>query len=153
MRKAKKVPFWLKAIGVKWWFAGAVCYFVVMGLGHYFSDGLDVLVLSGLLLGAVTDILAQPILRALENIEGESKAFMLFPFPVKAVWTLFCNLAYYLALVFAVNGVYTLLNMGKMLIGIEPLLFATLAVGLDFAVIGVKNLLARALRKRRKSEV
>ena len=57
-------PFWLKALFIKFWFFGLVCYFVLMGLGTLFvgEDGnisvqksWDLYVLCGLVCGVVVD--------------------------------------------------------------------------------------------------
>jgi len=60
-----RVPAWLKALLVKWWFAGMVCFFFVWGLG--ISDSLDLMVLVGAVLGIVVDALVNPLFRYMET--------------------------------------------------------------------------------------
>ena len=48
--KLSAIPVWLKALLIKWWFAGAVCWFIDIGLGAYLVDGLDTVVATGLVL-------------------------------------------------------------------------------------------------------
>lgn len=37
--KLSRIPVWLKAFFIKFWFAGAVCYFIMFGI--QFADALD----------------------------------------------------------------------------------------------------------------
>ena len=66
-----RIPAWIKAFFVKWWFAGAVCYFIMWGLQNYVSDPLDLIVLTGVILGLVVEILVNPLLRYMERGEKE----------------------------------------------------------------------------------
>ena len=68
---------WLKAVLIKAWFGGVVCYFVVWGLGIYVHDQLDLLLIAGIALGFVTDLIPEgayvcacgpePMLKAVYN--------------------------------------------------------------------------------------
>ena len=54
---------WVKAILIKMWFAGSVCFFIFWGLSSYVPARLDLLLVFAVALGVVTDILTNNILR------------------------------------------------------------------------------------------
>lgn len=163
--KLSKLPVWLKALFIKWWFAGLVCYFVNMGLGTYFqsdSQQTDLFFLSGLVLGLVTELFVNPIFRMLESDDKEYNNYMMFPFPFKAYWTFFTNLIYYLAVLIVVNFMYLGLNQFIVLcggsatsihVGVEPLLYATFAVIADMAFIGIKDLIVHIIKRKNKMKL
>lgn len=162
------MPFWVKAILIKFWFFGLVCYFVLMGLGTLFvgDDGtttwqqsLDLYVLCGLVTGIVVDCLVNPIFRMMESDRKEYNYFMMFPFPFKKFWTFFSNLAYYLVVMTGVALLYELI-FGVFSIsefsGIEPLGFGLACLIVDMALIGIKDLcvflIKRAVKKTREKK-
>ena len=89
-----RVPTWLKALFVKFWFAGAVCYFIMWGL--HITDSLDRAVLVGFVLGVIVELFVNPIFRFMESDRKEFNPYMMFPFPFKAYWTFFTNIIYYI---------------------------------------------------------
>lgn len=153
-----RIPAWIKAFFVKWWFAGAVCYFIMWGLQNYVSDPLDLIVLTGVILGLVVEILVNPLLRYMERGEREYDNYIMFPFPFKAYWTFFTNVIYYVLVAACVNlcyfGLNELINAvsgTQGITGVEPLLFGTFCVIADMVFIGIKDL-AVYLVKRSKKE-
>lgn len=153
-----KVPTWIKAIFVKWWFAGMVCFFFMWGIG---LNGLDAMVLVGAVLGIVVDALVNPLFRYMETDRHEYNAYMMFPFPFKAFWTFFTNIIYYVIIMVGVNLCYTgineLINVIKgtsdmYYLGVEPLLFGTFCVLADMIFIGIKNGIVYLVKKRGKKE-
>ena len=73
--KLSRIPFWIKALFIKFWFFGLVCYLVLMGLGTLFvtDDGamsngamLDLLFLCGTVMGLFVECLVNPIFRMME---------------------------------------------------------------------------------------
>lgn len=154
-----KIPTWVKAIFIKWWFAGLVCYFVPMGLGYYVTDSLDRFVLTGFVLGIVVDLMVNPIFKFLESDRKEYDIYMMFPFKFKAFWTFFANMFYYLIVMIGVNGLYFGINEAlrtgvnnSTYVAMEPLLFAVFALIIDMAFIGIKDLLVHLIRKSKKKE-
>lgn len=153
-----KIPAWIKAIFIKWWFAGAVCYFVMWGI--QIKDPLDQAVLCGGVLGLIVDILVNPLFRYLETDRKEYNAYMMFPFPFKAFWTFFTNIIYYIIVLAGVNGLYVLLNYiiisasgaESALGGVEPLLFGVFAVIVDMAMIGIKDAIVYLVKRNGKKE-
>ena len=151
-----RIPTWIKAILVKWWFAGAVCFFIMMGLGMYIDNNENLLLLTGLVLGIVVDIFVNPIFHFFQDYEGEYDNYMMFPFPFKKFWTFFTNAIYYLIIIILVNGIYTGINLlvemggGEWFFGAEPLLFGTFAVIVDMTFIGIKDLIVWLVNRKKK---
>lgn len=142
-----KIPVWLKAVFIKWWFAGAVCYFVMFGLQNVIKDPLDLIVFTGIVLGLVVEILVNPLFRYLERSENEYAPYTMFPFPFKAYWTFFTNIIYYVLVAACVNGLYFAMNLiinaangTEAVAGVEPLLFGVFFVIADMVFIGIKDL-------------
>ena len=50
-----RIPEAVKVLFLKAWFAGAVCYFILWGLGTYIYSLIDMLFVLGIALGIVTD--------------------------------------------------------------------------------------------------
>lgn len=165
---SRMFPFWLKALFIKFWFFGLVCYFVLMGLGTLFvgSDGnisvqksWDLYVLCGLVCGVFVDCFVNPIFRMMESDRKEYNYFMMFPFPFKKIWTFFANLVYYLGVMALVALFYELI-FGELkvaeFIGVEPLGFGLACLIVDMALIGIKDLIVflvkRAVKKSREKK-
>ena len=70
---------WAKAILIKIWFAGSVCFFIFWGLSSYVADRLDLLLIFGIVLGIVTDLLTNNILRTYAETPGANDRWMMFP--------------------------------------------------------------------------
>ena len=156
----RRVPTWLKAVFVKWWFAGLVCFLIVMGLGSYLTE-LDVVFLTGLVLGVVVDLLVNPLLQFMESDEKEYNDYMMFPFPFKAYWTFFTNIIYYLFVTLCVWGLYGsinyLVNISRgttdlSYLALEPLLFVVFSVIVDMVFIGIKDGIVRLVKKGKKKK-
>ena len=153
--KLSRIPVWLKAFFIKFWFAGAVCYFVNMGLGVYITNSLDLMLLDGVVLGVLTDVLVNPIFRLIESDRKEYNNYMMFPFPFKKYWTFLTNIAYYIGVFFCVNYAYLGLNLAaeainkNWFVAIEPLLFGTIALLVDMAFIGIKDLIVYLVKRKK----
>ena len=145
-----KIPAWVKALFIKWWFAGMCCYFIIWGLDF---NALDKLVLLGLVEGVVVDILVNPLFRYIESDRKEFNSYMMFPFPFKAFWTFFTNVIYYTVITVCVGALYGLIhdlfNAG---LGVEPLLFGVFFVIIDMACIGIKDLIVYLVKKSKKEK-
>lgn len=168
--KFARIPHWVKAFFIKWWFAGMVCWFVISGLGNYIlgingdvANGikiggeLDLLVLTGMVMGIVVDIFVNPIFKFMESDKKEYDKFMMFPFPFKAYWTFFTNIIYYVLIMFAVSYLYMFLNeivlQGNFNVNIESILFGVFTLIADMVFIGIKDgivALVRHLKNRKK---
>lgn len=158
--KFSRIPAWLKALFIKWWFAGMVCYFVITGLGTVISDDLDRLVLAGVVLGLVVDVIVNPIFRFMESSDKEYNNYIMFPFPIKQFWTFFTNIIYYVGVTVAVMYIYRGLNLlgdvvngtpnGEAIhLGVEPLLYALFILIIDMALIGIKDLIVYLVKRKK----
>ena len=147
-----RVPTFLKAFFVKWWFAGVVCFFVNMGLGIYIATS-DLVLFDGIFLGVFTDVLVNPIFRFLETDKREYNDYMMFPFPFKAYWTFFTNVLYYIGIAFAVNYVYFFINEFMFKFAIEPLSWGLVVLLVDMVFIGIKDLVVYMVKKCKKERL
>ena len=77
--KLQKIPTFIKAIFIKWWFAGAACFFFLWGLGTIIQNQLALLLVLGFGLGIITNMLANNLLRFLESSDREYDKWILFP--------------------------------------------------------------------------
>ena len=62
-----RLPDWLKVLGIKFWFYGAICFFVFMGLGMLVADQLDLFFIAAIITGMVIDLLMNHFLRFTES--------------------------------------------------------------------------------------
>ena len=148
-----RIPVWVKALFIKFWFFGVVCYFIILGLGNVIPNALDQAVLAGIVLGVVTDLFVNPIFMYLETSDKEYNPYMMFPFPFKKYWTFLTNIIYYLGVGLLVMLVYGGINMlfakyeGYITLGVEPLLYGVFALVIDMAFIGVKDLIVFLVKR------
>lgn len=144
-----RVPAFIKALFVKWWFAGMVCFFRKYGFGRLRFPA-DLMLLDGIVLGLVVDVLVNPLFRFMETDKREYNNFMMFPFPFKAYWTFFTNVLYYVGIAVITNYVYFFINEFMFSLSIEPLSWALIVVVIDMIFIGIKDLVVHLVRKRKK---
>ena len=140
-----KIPVWVKALFIKFWFNGAVCFFIFWGLGMLVPDILDMLVVFGVVLGLVTDIFVNNIFRFIANYPGQNDKWMLIP--VKKNWTIFVNVAYSVVALFCVFYLYNFINYtiieqlgGEAMFGVEPIAFGLIYLAVDMFFISIKNM-------------
>ena len=146
-----KVPVWVRALFVKFWFAGMVCWFFMFGIGQ---SGMDAVFILGLALGVVVDVLVNPLLFFMETEKREFHAYMMFPFPFKAIWTFFANIFYYLIVVYGVSLFYNIVNQ-LFFVAVEPMIFGVFAFIVDMIFIGIKDgivAIVRHVRNRNKEK-
>lgn len=143
-----RIPSAVKALFLKFWFGGAVCYFIFWGLGLYLTDMLDMVVIMAIVLGMITDILVNNILRFIEVVPGENNKWMIFP--KKKLWTFFTNILYSFVLLLCVIYFYETINISlnylmgtesKIYLGVEPVLFGVFYMLFDLLFLGVKRLM------------
>ncbi len=162
LKKYKKtslnIPTWLKVLFLKFWFAGAACYFFLWGLGLYVPSQLDLMFITALAMGFVTDILENNILRYMEETPGENDKWMMVS--VKGFVSLIGNVLYAFVLMFCVYGAYNLINraiigatgnVDTLPLGVEPLGFGLFYMGFDLLFLGIKMLFSKILAKARKN--
>ena len=142
-----KIADWVKALFIKFWFPAAVCFFFIWGLGTYLSDFLDLMVVTGVALGIVTDLLTNNVLRFFAKTEGENDRWMMFP--KKNFQNFFFNILYSFVVLFLVYTLYNAINYAIIAItgpsetvplGVEPILFGLFYMGMDTLLIEMKHL-------------
>lgn len=140
-----KVSDWVKVLFIKAWFAGAVCFFFMWGLGNYLADQLDMLFVTGMALGIVTDLLTNNVLRFISKTQGGNDRWMMFP--KKGFISFPLNILYgyvILALVFVLYNVINLTIIhftgaaDTVPLGVEPILFGIFCMGFDVLLIQIK---------------
>lgn len=129
-----RVPAPVKALFIKFWFNGAVCYFIFWGLGQIITNYLDMIFVLAVILGMVTDILTNNALHFVETLPGENNKWIMFP--QKKYWTFIANILYAFAVLFCVIQIYEGLR-----INVEPVLFGIFYLLIDLWFIGMKNLM------------
>ena len=147
-----QVAEWVKLLFIKGWFAGAVCFFFIWGLGGSLADQWDLLFVTGFALGAVTDLLTNPVLRFFEKTPGDHSRWMMFP--KKGFITLPLNIIYGYAVLILVFMLYSAINTvaasvtgnwDTVVLGVEPFLFGVFCLGADLLLIQVKRLVLRVI--------
>ena len=154
-RRKFHIPMWLKIVLVKFWFAGAVCYFFLWGLGIYLQ-GLDLMVVLAIGLGLATDLMVNRFLRNFETEKGENDKWMMVT--VRKYWSVFLNVIYSGILLYCVFQTYYVANVfmgvdpnvdstqAESMLGVEPILFGLLYMGFDILFIFVKRVLKNIIR-------
>lgn len=140
-RKGLYIPTAVKMLFIKFWFSGAVCFFFVWGLAIYVPDQLDLLVITGLAMGFVTDILQNNLIRFLEETEGANNRWMMFA--KKRYISLVFNVLYSFVIVYCVYRTYAAINgvvvSRGLYLGVEPILFGVFYMAYDMIFIGIRN--------------
>ncbi len=148
--RMSRVPTWLKAFFVKIWSNGVVCFLFVWGMQSYITDHLDLMVLTGIMLGIINDLFVNTAFMHFQSDEREYDNYMMFPFPFKKFWTFFANIAYYIVVVFIVYfGIYYWVNQ-LVTFGLEPITFGLFTMLFDMAFIGIKDGIVYGVRKAKK---
>ena len=149
--KLGKIPAWVKALFIKFWFNGAVCFFIIWGLGALSSSVLDTLVVTAVAMGIVTDVLVNNAFRFFDY-DGEYLRWTMFP--QKKFWTFITNILYAFLLLFLVVLTYEGSNflialrsgeLNKVSLGVEPILFGLLYLLFDLIFLGAKMFIKKLI--------
>ena len=141
---------WVKVILVKWWFAGAVCFFFLWGLGTVVQNRENQLIIMGLALGFVTDLLVNNIFRYYAKTPGGNDRWMMFP--KKGFVSLPLNILYAFVLLVCVIGTYNAVNAlclavsgqkDMVPVGVEPILFGLFTTVWDLVFLRIKRVMKR----------
>ena len=150
-----RIPEAVKVLLIKFWFYGAVCFFVFMGLGTYVVNQWDMLFIGAVVLGMVTDLLINHFLRFTEKMAGGSRRWMMVT--RRGAVGFFMNLVYGFVLMAGVVLFYNLVNMAlisvfgsKQMLGVEPLLFGVFATLADMLLIFMKRTLINIVEDAKK---
>jgi len=156
-RKGKGVPETVKILFIKAWFAGAICFFFLWGLGTYIGSMIDMLFILGIALGMATDLLVNNVIRFIEKTPGANDNWMMIP--PKGVKSLFLNVLYAFVVIMFVYGLYNVINLAITTItgnsdtvplGVEPILFGVFCMGFDILFVGMKNLMKDIIAQARQ---
>ena len=151
-----KIADWVKLLFIKAWFPGCVCFFFIWGLGGMLGDQLDLLVVTGIALGVVTELLTNNVLRFLEKKPGANSRYMMFP--KKGYITFPLNILYAFVVLFLVYTLYNVINLviiritgvtDTVPLGVEPILFGLFYLGFDMMLIQGKHLILDIVRGAR----
>lgn len=147
----------IKAFLIKWWFAGAVCFFFLWGLGNAVPNRENQLLILGLALGFVTDLLVNNLFRFYARTPGANDRWMMVP--KKGFVSLPLNLVYAFIILACVVGTYHVVNTAWLGIsgqhdtiplGVGPILFGVFAAGWDLVFLGFKRLFLRIVEDAKK---
>ena len=148
------LPEGLKYFLLKWWFAGVVCWFFMIGLSPYGINTLDMIVIMGVVTGLLWDLPVNAFIR----LKAETKdygRYMMFPKTGVAAGIL--NAVYGLALVFLTAETYTLVNRiifasgNTEMLSVGPVLFGIFTAGWDWILLRFKKLGGGMLADAKKS--
>ena len=141
---------WVKALLLKCWTGGMICYFFIWGLSTFALNQWDHLLILGIALGLVTNLITNSIFRFIAGTPGKYDRWMMFP--GKSLLFLPLDILYALLLVFCTVLTYNGLNMllagagnASPAIGVEPILFGVIVTMWDLLFISAKHLLQRII--------
>ena len=149
----------VKVLLIKWWFPAAVCYFFFWGLGVYMPNVLDLLLVTAIALGFITDLLTNNVLRFIARREGANDRWMMYP--QKKFSSLPLNVLHSCVCMVGVYFIYNLVNRliiavqhleaDTVPLGVEPILFGLFYMGVDLLLLamkrGLRNIVSDAVRK------
>lgn len=149
-----KIPYGVKAIFIKYWFYGAVCFFVGMGLGNLGVQGFTYVAIAGLVAGALIDIACDNILLMMDSSKNESKDYMIFK--NKSIWSMLINilyaiLLYYLCGIFC-STMVSLYTDPTIWFLQEPLSQALVLIIFDGVFLAIKYLIKVIVRKNKEKK-
>lgn len=152
-RKGINVPETVKILFIKAWFAGAVCFFFLWGLGTYIGSMLDMLFVLGVAMGIVTDLLVNSVIRFIEKSPGANDRWLMFT--KKGMMSFFMNILYSFLIIVCVYMLYNVINYTIVTItgnsdtvplGVEPILFGVFCMLFDLLFIWVKRMIQKIIR-------
>lgn len=145
----------LKALFIKFWFSGVVCYFFIWGLGIYIPSTLDLFVVTAVAMGFVKDILENNTLRFIASPKGSFDKWMMFP--KKSYMSLVLNVLYAIVVTLCVWLTYKGINWvgtsgaeDRVVLGVEPMFFGVIYLLFDLLFIWMKVMGGRILQDAKK---
>ena len=153
-----KVADWVKLLFIKFWFAGAVCFFFIWGLSGYMADYLDTLFVTAIAMGIVTDILTNNALRFFAATPGANDRYIMVT--KRGFISFFLNTLYAFVVMFLVYSMYAVINYTIIRItgrtdtiplGVGPILFGLFYLGADLLLIKCKHTITDIVRKAKST--
>ena len=90
-----RLPYWIKAIFIKYWFFGSICFFSLMGTGLI---GENAALFAGVLSGCLFEFVVYNILIMMDSDENESRHYIFFK--SKKFYSLLINIVYQVVVFF-----------------------------------------------------
>ncbi|MCR5674455.1 MAG: hypothetical protein K6G16_01975 [Lachnospiraceae bacterium] len=155
-RRERHIADWVKILFVKFWFAGAVCFFFFWGLGSYLGTLIDQLFVIGMAMGIVTDLFTNNVIRFFAKTPEAGEAWMMVP--RKRYVSFFLNILYAYVILFFVYTLYQFINVtaaavsgrpDRVALGVEPLLFGLFYLGFDLLLLACRRLFRRIVQDAR----
>ena len=144
-----------KALFIKFWFSGVVCYFFIWGLGMYIPSNLDLFVVTAIGMGFVKDILENNLFRFIANPEGSNDKWMMFP--KKGYMSLVYNVLYAFVVTLCVFLTYQGINFvgtagvkDKVVFGVEPIFFGIFYMGFELLFLWMKQMVKKIIADAKK---
>ena len=143
-----KVPYSIKAILIKYWFYGAVCFFSLMGFIGI--SGENAALVGGLIAGALFDIACYNILEMMDNDNNKARYYMMYK--SKKIYSVFINVVYQVAVfLIAMVIISSIVSTYKDPVNNwflqEPLSIALVLTAIDAIFLLIKNLLVKLFKK------
>ena len=140
---------WVKAILIKLWIAGMICYFFIWGISTIAINPWDQLLVIGIALGLATNLMTNNIYRFIAKTPGAYDRWMMFP--GKKLYFLPLDVVYAIVLtactIMTYNGINLLAAGGAedagIALGVEPILFGIIVTAWDLVFLGCKQLAKR----------
>ena len=144
-----KMSDWVKAILIKLWIAGMICYFFIWGISTIAINPWDQLLVIGIALGLATNLMTNNIYRFIAKTPGAYDRWMMFP--GKKLYFLPLDVVYAIVLtactIMTYNGINLLAAGGAedagIALGVEPILFGIIVTAWDLVFLGCKQLAKR----------
>ena len=147
---------WVKALLLKIWFAGVICYFFIWGLSTFALNQWDLILILGIVLGGVTHLLTNNIYRFIAKQKGAYDRWMMFP--GKSLGFLPLDILYATVLILLTMMTYSGLNRllagpdaASPALGVEPVLFGVIVTLWDLLFLGTKRLGSRILQDAKEN--
>ena len=158
-----RIPMWVKALFIKYWFCGVIFFFVNMGLANIiygeksvpFSQGAYILMLlDGLIYGLAYFLIQGFVIELCERVDGEGRPWLIYY--SRKWWTIWIDVVY--GLVWAVCTDLIAWNITAAIgttsaqasfywVFAEPLSYGVLGLAVEMFFIGLKNLIVFIHRK------
>lgn len=155
------IPYWVKALFIKYWFFGLNYFLFQIGLGYLIKDmtaynSMVLMLIQGVAQGIINDIFIYNILETVEDFPGESFWWVIFK--KHKLYSLFINVAYGM-----VWGYLSWRSNGLLASNIikawpqswffqEPFSWAVIAFIIDGAFILIKDAIYHLVTKGKKPE-
>ena len=147
---------WVKALLLKFWMAGVVCYFFIWVLSLLSINQWDHLAILSISFGLLTNLITNNILRFISKTPGAYDHWMMFP--KKGLIYLPLDILYAGVLMYCTVMTYNTLNLllngsaeGSAALGVEPILFGIFVTLWDLLFIRLKHVFRHILWDAKQS--